>query len=166
MRPLSLSDLFKEFHDERTAPKWFEAQLWADGERCWPHCNCLESVEDVPDSKPIPFRCQDCGKYFSLRTGTIMQGSNLSLRKWAIAILLIVTRPKEVSSIQLAKDLSNTQKTAWFLSHWIRKGFVQDLEKFKGAVEMNEVYLGGWEKDKQWVRKLRAGRRDSWARVP
>ena len=62
----------------------------------------------MPTATPMPDRCGDCSKYFSIRTGTAMEDSNLSLRKWAIAIYLIVTRPKGVSSVQLGKYLGVT----------------------------------------------------------
>ena len=55
------------------------------------------------------------------RTGTVMQGSNLSYRTWAVAIHRLATSPKGVSSLQLARDLGITQKSAWHLAHRIRE---------------------------------------------
>ena len=89
-----------------------------------------------------------------------MQRSKLPLRKWVIAIYLLASSPKGVSSIKLAKDLGITQKSAWVLAHKIRKGWAEaaDFRKLSGTLEANETYVGGLEKNKQWDKKLRMGR--------
>ena len=68
-------------------------------------------------------RCRDCPNrpMFSLRTGTVMQGSNLGYQTWAIAIYLLTTGIKGTSSLKLHRDLEITQKSAWFLMHRLRK---------------------------------------------
>ena len=65
---------------------------------------------------------------FSLNTGNIMEGSKLGYQTWAIAIYLVTTSLKGVSSMKLHRDLEITQKTAWHLAHRLRKAFV-----FKGS---------------------------------
>ncbi len=66
------------------------------------------------------FKCSGCRKRFSVRTGTVMESSPLSLQTWLLAISMMSTARKGVSSIQFAKELGVTQKTAWFLEHRIR----------------------------------------------
>ena len=48
-----------------------------------------------------------------------------------------------ISSIQLAKELGVTQKTAWFLEHRIREAFDQKGGLLGGTVEVDETYIGG-----------------------
>ena len=48
---------------------------------------------------------------FSLKTGTIMQGSNLGYQVWAIAIYLLTTNLKGVFSMKLYRDLGTAQKS-------------------------------------------------------
>ena len=33
----------------------------------------------------MPYRCRDCKGYFSAKTGTALEASNVPMRKWAFA---------------------------------------------------------------------------------
>ena len=93
--------------------------------------------------KPQPYRCHDCRKDFSVKTGTLMHGSNLGYRTWAFAIYMVVTNLKSVSSMKLHRDLKITQKTAWHLMHRIRENWQDRKETFTGPVEVDETFMGG-----------------------
>ena len=99
---ISLIDLFNMFPDEASARAWFEAVRWPDGRAC-AKCGSVNTSE-VKNEKPMPYWCGDCRSYFSVKTGTVMQSSNLPLRKWAIAIYQMTTSLKGVSSMKLHRD--------------------------------------------------------------
>ena len=100
---LSLVDAVKQFSDEEYAEKVFVEARWPNGIVCQA-CGSL-TIQKMPSRKPAPFRCHDCHDYFSVKTGTVMEGSNLPLSKWAMAIYLLNTNLKGVSSMKLHRDL-------------------------------------------------------------
>ena len=88
-----------------------------------------------------------------------MEGSKVTLRKWAFAIYMETTSLKGVSSMKLHRDLKVMQKTAWFMLHRIREAWHRkSSEKMAGPVEIDESYVGGKERNKHADKKLRAGR--------
>ena len=153
---IGLEELFEMFPDEPTAGRWFEQQRWPDGVRC-AHCGG-DQVARVPNAKPMPWRCRPCRKYFSVRTGTVMHHSKITLRKWAIAIYLSATSLKGVSSMKLHRDLKITQKSAWFMAHRIREALTAGGHLLEGPVEVDESYFGGLEKNRHASQRRHLGR--------
>lgn len=143
---ISLMELVKMFPDEKTARKWFEEQRWSEGRFC-PRCGSA-STKTVPNEKPMPYHCKDCRQYFSVKTGTAFERSKIPLQKWAIAIYLVVTSLKGVSSMKLHRDLKVTQKTAWFMYHRLREAWdVEQATLFEGPVEVDETFVGSHRKN-------------------
>jgi transposase-like protein len=131
------------FYSEDVATRWFEQTLWPE-QRCCGHCGSIATSE-VPNRKPMPYRCRDCRKYFSVRTGTPIAKTNLPLRKWAVAIYLELTSLKSISSMKLSRDIGVSQPAAWFMLHRIREGWsgLSGNPPFSGPVEVDETYMGG-----------------------
>ncbi len=95
------------------------------------------------------YNCKDCNRKFNVTVGTIFENTKVDLRKWLIAMYLVSSHKKGVSSCQLARDIKVTQKTAWFMLHKIRGLYGQDdTVSLNGDVEMDEMYLGGREGNK------------------
>ena len=153
---ITLLQLSEKFPDEQAANKWFERSIWPDGPVC-PRCKGQNVYRGA--HKTMPFRCRPCNKTFSIRTGTVLAASNMSLRKWAYAIYLELTSLKGVSSMKLHRDLGISQKAAWFMLQRIREAFRMDmLPEFAGPVEVDESYFGGLEKNKHASKKANLGR--------
>ena len=82
----------------------------------------------------------------------------MPLQKWAIEIYLLVTSLKGVSSMKLHRDLDITQKTAWHMLHKIRHALSGGGISMSGMVEVDETYIGGLERSKHELDKLKAER--------
>ena len=149
---LSLIEITRMFPDDKTAERWFADTRWPDGPRC-PYCDS-EKVQSGATHKTMPYRCRSCRKRFSVKTGTVMQASNLGYQTWAIAIYLIMTNLKGVSSMKLHRDLGISQKSAWHLAHRLREAWRQyESAAFMGPVEVDECYMGGLERNKHNSKK-------------
>lgn len=155
---VSLVQLNRMFPDDAAAEEWFRSRWWPDGPFC-PHCGTTNVQEDIKHPT-MTHRCRECPKrpMFSLKTGTLMEGSKLGYQKWAVAIYLMTTNLKGVSSMRLRRELEVSQKTAWHLAHRIREAWKTDKPAFAGPVEVDETFVGGRESNKHAKKKLRLGR--------
>ncbi len=143
-RKLNIIHLMDMFPNEKAAEEWFEKTLWPE-ERCCGHCGSTNTYT-VPNRKLMPYRCRDCERYFSVRTGTPIAKTNLSLHKWAMAIYLELTSLKSIASTKLASDIGVSQPAAWFMLHRIREAWTRTKNggtSFSGPVEVDETYIGG-----------------------
>jgi transposase-like protein len=116
---ISTFDLFDLFPDEESARVYLEGRLWPNGTVC-PTCQAQDRI--TPRANGY-YRCNACQLDFTVRTGTIFERSHVPLHKWGYAMYLLVTARKGISSLQLAKEIGVTQKTAWFVLGRLREAY-------------------------------------------
>jgi len=136
------------FPDDHAAEAWLVEQRWPDKIKC-PRCG-HEHVLVSDSHKSMPYRCRnyrDCGKRFSVKTGTVMECGKIGYQDWLIATYLLTASLKSVSSMKLHRELGITQKSAWFLAHRLRKALEATENQFMGPVEVDESYFGGKRKN-------------------
>lgn len=140
----TIIDFLNYFKTEEICLKYLQSIRFKDGEFC-PHCGHKE-IYTFSDGKT--YKCAKCRKKFSIKIGTIFESSKISLKKWFIAIYLLSTNKKGISSVQLSEQVGVTQKTAWFMYHRIRETYKQNKGLISGTIEIDETYVGGKNKNK------------------
>lgn len=153
---ISTFELFQMFPDQEAARLYFEGQRWAEGPVC-PACGERERIW-TDAKRPGYYRCNADLLIFTVRTGTIFERSKVPLHKWLHAMYLLVTSRKGISSLQLAKQIGVTQKSAWFMLQRLREACGNDPTELAGDVEIDECYIGGKEAAKHESKRKKLGR--------
>ncbi len=132
-------NLIERFQTETDCREFLEALRWPDGVACL-RCGSV-SISFI--STRSVYECNACQYQFTVTTATIMHDSHLPLRKWFMALYLIVDSKKSVSARQMGRMLNVAFRTAWYLNHRIREALATENALLKGIIELDETYVGG-----------------------
>lgn len=147
----SLFDLQSAFPDEQSCIDHLENMIWGDV-----IISPFDATSKVYKCEGNKYRCKNTGKYFNVKTGTLFDNTKIELRKWFMAIWLVTSHKKGISSVQLSKDIGVTQKTAWFMLERIRKCFSsENNNSLNDVVEVDETYIGGKNKNRHNSKKVK-----------
>lgn len=142
----SLITLADHFSSEKRCRDFITEQRWGKSVVC-PFCGGIRIY--ICSNGDNQFKCGICQRRFSCLVGTIFQKTKLPLRKWFMAMYLVSSHKKGISSHQLSRDIGVTQKTAWFILHKLRVLLEQDdVPVLEGEVEIDEMYYGGKDSNK------------------
>lgn len=146
----SVIELVKAFPDEQTCINHLEQLRW-NGNVVSP----FDEASKVYKCAGNKYKCKNTGKYFNVRTATLFDNTKIELQTWFVAIYLITGHKKGISSLQLAKDLNVTQKTAWFMAQRIRNCFgIENNHDLDNEVEADESFIGGKNKNRHASKKV------------
>jgi len=114
---------------------YLEQLRWPAGVLC-PRC---ESSDVHWLERRRRHNCRQCRYQFRVTAGTVFHDSHLSLRKWFVAVQLMLDSERGTSALQLSELLGGSYKSAWFLEHRIRSAMARtaqfgDLVAYAGAV--------------------------------
>jgi transposase-like protein len=145
------------FTDETAARKALEAVVWPYGPTC-PHCGNADASKiaelTTKSVRPGLRYCNECKGQFTATVGTVFERSKLPLTKWWLAMHLIGSSKKEISSNQLHRMLGISYKSTWFMMHRIREAMNDAVPSPIGGankvVEADESYIGGKAKNRAY----------------
>jgi len=138
--PTCLLEAIRYFTDRDVCNDFVASLRWPDGPVC-PRCGCVEY--SYLTTRRL-WKCKGCKRQYSVKVGTIFEDSALGLDKWLPAIWLIANSKNGISSHELGRALSVTQKSAWFMLHRIRLAMqTGTFDKLDGTVEVDETFIGG-----------------------
>ena len=134
------------FSNEGGCRRYLEKMIWPAGRAC-PHCGCMQSWRIKGEASRVGlYECGGCSGQFTVTTKTPMHGTKLPLQTWLMAMYLIISSSKGISSVVLARWLGVNQKTAWKVGHAVRAMMTVHADAvgmLTGIVELDEKYLGG-----------------------
>ncbi|PTT71112.1 MULTISPECIES: IS1595 family transposase [unclassified Chryseobacterium] len=147
----SVFELTQIFSTEQICIDYLEVMKWSNAP-----ISPFDETSKVYKCKNNQYRCKNTGKYFNVKTGTMFENSKVSLRKWFMAIWLVTSHKKGISSIQLGKDIGVRQATAWFMLQRIRACFgIENSNELEGIVECDETFIGGKNKNRHKDKKVK-----------
>lgn len=163
---MNLIDVTRQFATPEACNDFLENLRWPEGVECVECASKRVSKyvkkasvrkSGVRAGQSVPARilyiCLDCKRQFSVTEGTIFNDTHLALDKWFLAVALMVNAKKGLSALQLKRDIQCAYKTAWYLSHRIRKAMglceEADDKPLDGTLEIDETYMGSKKYDKR-----------------
>jgi transposase-like protein len=153
----SVYDMGKILNSEKACREHLELLRW-NGEPICPHCGSQREnhyrIKKRGEDRGY-YKCKDCRSPFSVTIGTIFEKSTVPLEKWFRAVFLFTANKKGLSSYQLMREISVTQKTAWFMLSRLRNSVRcrEDFE-FDGITQVDETFVGGKNKNRSKGKKI------------
>lgn len=156
----SILQFQKHFNTEDKCRKILEQQRWNGTPAC---CFCGSvNVTRLKNGKRFQCNEKECRKQFSVLVGTVAENTKIPLTKWFLAMYILSNHSKGISSLQLAKWLDITQKSAWFLNHRVREMLSDnDPQVLSGIVEVDETWVGGKISNKHVSKRKAIGRNEN-----
>jgi transposase-like protein len=151
--PKTLQQAILYFGDFENCRAFMVELRWPDGVVRCPLCGS-DKVTYLENAKLYNCSQKHARRKFSLKVGTVLEDSPISLDKWLCAMWMMANCKNGVSSYEIHRALGVTQKSAWFMLHRIRYamssgGFGRQtkLGGDGGPVEVDETFIGGLAKN-------------------
>jgi transposase-like protein len=140
--PKDFQEFLAQFPDENACWHYLIDIRWPEGYVC---SQCQSRKYWLTAKHKI--HCSDCGKEYSITSGTIFKESKKPLLLWFHIMWWVVAQKTGASAYNL-KDFMGfgSYETAWLWLHKLRRAMVRDgREKLTGTIEVDETYIGGQE---------------------
>jgi transposase-like protein len=122
---MNLMYISEQLNTKEKCIQYLEQKRWNGVPKC-PYCGSKNS-----SPKKLRHTCLTCGNSYSVMVGTVFESTKLPLYKWFMAISIMLSAKKGVSSMQLSRDISVNKNTAWLLQMKIRAALDENkLDEF------------------------------------
>jgi transposase-like protein len=156
MAKTTIASLSREIATEAEAYAYLENLRWR-GQAVCAHCNGSDvylittkngvsrATRTGAQSERRVWKCRQCGKQFSVLTGTIMHGTKISIRTWVLVYFDFMTSKNGMSAREVERKYGVCPRSAWFMMHRIREAMKDDgmLSTMRGTIVADETYIGG-----------------------
>ncbi|HEX2576072.1 MAG TPA: IS1595 family transposase [Aquihabitans sp.] len=159
MEKLTMTRLAELVPDEASAYRFLEDRRWKGTPTCC-HCastnvaylnpenGCTRRTRTGAASARRVWQCRDCRKQFSALTGTVMQGTKISVRIWVFVMFEIASNKNGIAAREVERRYGLTPRSAWHLLHRLReamatKTIAEPLGGDDTVIIADETYIGG-----------------------
>src|SRR5271169_2821274 len=140
-KTLTLAHVFRMTETE--AETAFRKIRWheTEGEAVCPHCGGLDAYSARRPSGLLRFRCKQCGKDFTITSGTLFAAHKAPLRSYLAAIAVFMNEVKGKNALALSRDLGMSHKACWVMLHKLREAMAVEFKgrKIGGEGKIAEV---------------------------
>ncbi len=140
IRAMNILDFAINYPDEESCRKKFKELREQMGITCR-HCNCKEHY--WLQNKQA-YECKSCHARQTLRSGTVMQHSNLPYRYWFVAMHLLTATKGSFSTAELQRQLGHKRyQPIWEMVNKLRDvmGKRDDEYTLEGAIELDDAFF-------------------------
>jgi len=124
-------------------------------------CSSCGSKEHYWKNDKWQYECKKCGKRTTLRSGTVMHGSQMPFRYWFIAIHLLTSTKKSFSALELQRQLGHRfYEPIWEMLHKLRQvmGKRDGEYELSGVIELDDGFFSTIKPEKENDNPLKRGR--------
>jgi transposase-like protein len=137
-QPHTLAEAIRYFSDLDVATEFVATLRWPGGPVC-PECG---SGNYSYLSTRRLWKCKICKKQYSVKVGTLFEGSPIELDKWLVTIWMLANSKDMASTYEIHDAIGVTQKTAWSMVQRIRVAMkTETFSRLSGKVEIEESLI-------------------------
>jgi len=147
---------YREFHDlfpdDISCREYLENIRWGKEVACI-HCGSMDICKFKRHStNEKRYQCRDCRNKFTVTVKTIFASTKSPLPIWFALVYSCAVNAKNISSVQMSKNLGLAQKSTWDMMMKIKCLYAdKERKKLSGIVEIDECYLSKGGKN-SWYR--------------
>lgn len=154
---MGILDFYKEYPDEESCKLKFKSVRDKEGVTC-KKCG---GTEHYWKKDKWSYECKQCRFRTSLRSGTVMQSSNLPFQYWFIAMHLLTATKKSFSAKEVQRQLGHKRyEPIWAMMHKIRSvmGLRDATYQLTESIELDEGFFETVDPDRDKEEPIKRGR--------